>query len=179
MKKITSIALVTASLAILNSCDNPQTEAGTPATESEITLSPNDSLVVINEGVYQFAITLPKDLMINHAPQIEHMSSTGELHIKIGNDFWLVASESQQNLDAIKTELGEDQLFSFKVVEEDKSTMVFQRFLPDGTEYDYSMRGMSQVGNKHFVFKACDEGEFTKEAVTKMKHSVSSVHQAV
>jgi hypothetical protein len=169
MKKITSIALVTASLAILNSCDNPQTEAGTPATESEITLSPNDSLVVINEGVYQFAITLPKDLMINHAPQIEHMSSTGELHIKIGNDFWLVASESQQNLDAIKTELGEDQL----------STMVFQRFLPDGTEYDYSMRGMSQVGNKHFVFKACDEGEFTKEAVTKMKHSVSSVHQAV
>lgn len=179
MKKITRFAFVLASITALNSCENPASEATPTANAPKTECSPNDSLVVINEGVYQFAITLPKDLMINHTPRIEHLSSTGELHIKIGEDFWLVASEGQQNLDAIKSELSEDQLFSFKVVEEDPSTMVFQRFLPDGTEYDYSMRGMSQVGDKHYVFKACDEGEFTKEEVTKMKRSVASVHQAV
>jgi hypothetical protein len=179
MKKITQCAFVLASLAILESCENTQT-TGTPIAETQkIQCSPNDSIVVINEGIYHFAITLPKDLMINHAPRIEHQSATGELHIKIGEDFWLVASESQQNLDAIKSELGEDQLFSFKIVEEDQSTMVFQRFLPDGTEYDYSMRGMTQVGDKQYIFKASDEGEFTKEEVTKMKNSVASVHQAV
>jgi hypothetical protein len=117
--------------------------------------------------------------MINDAPRIEHQTSSGELHIKIGEDFWLVAVEGQSNLDGIKSELSEDMLFTFKVVEEDKASLVYQRFLPDGTEYDYSFRGTSEVAGKHYIFKACDEGEFTKDEITKMRHSVGSVQQAV
>lgn len=179
MKKSTLFTLAAAATITFSACQNSSTPPPATSEVSPTNISPNDSLFVVNEGGYHFAIALPKDLMINDAPRIEHQSGSGELHIKIGTDFWLVATEDQTNLDGMKSELGEDMLFTFKVVEEDKSSMVFQRFLPDGTEYDYSFRGISQVGDKHYVFKACDEGEFTKEEITKMKHSAVSVQQAV
>jgi hypothetical protein len=179
MKKSTLLIIAASAILFFDACQSAPT---TPTEQPEvvkINISPNDSLFVVDQGGYQFAIALPKDLMINDAPRIEHQSSSGELHIKIGDNFWLVAIEGQSSLDQVKSELGEDMLFTFKVVEEDKSTMVYQRFLPDGTEYDYSFRSMNQVGQKYYMFKACDEGEFTKEEVGKMRHSVSSVQQAV
>ncbi len=179
MKKILLLSLVASTIVCFNACQSNTTAPVNAESNTKINISPNDSLFIVNEGGYHFAIALPKDLMINDAPRIEHQSSSGELHIKIGDDFWLVATEGQANLETIKTELGEDMLFTFKVVEEDQSSLVYQRFLPDGTEYDYSFRSLSQVGSKHYVFKACDEGEFTKEEVTKMKRSVGSVQQAV
>lgn len=179
MKKIALFILAASSVVCFNACQSNTTAPVNAESTAKINTSPNDSIFTVNEGGYHFTIALPKDLMINNAPRIEHQSSSGELHIKIGDDFWLVAAEGKANLETIKSELGEDMLFTFKVVEEDKNTLVYQRFLPDGTEYDYSFRSLSQVGSNYYVFKACDEGEFTKEEVTKMKHSVGSVQQAV
>ena len=59
MKKILLVAAVGA--AIVTACQPAhQTNKAT-----DITLGPNDSLFHVNQGVFQFSIALPKDLMIN------------------------------------------------------------------------------------------------------------------
>jgi hypothetical protein len=176
MKKTTLLLSALSFLTVLNSCENQST-----ATEkkAEITLQPNDSLFTVNEGGYNFQIVLPKDLMIANTPSISMNEATGELNIRCGEQFWIIASLEKTDIPAIKNMINEDMLFTSRVIEETNNSILFQRILPDGTEYDYNYRSISNIDGKPYIFKTSEEGEFSMESVGRMKLAISTVHQSV
>lgn len=175
MKKITLIAGIITSVVAFEACNSGETSA--PQAENPVMTNPNDSLFTVNQAGYNFQIVLPKDLMIANAPDIAVNEATGELNIVLGNQFWIVASQEQMDMNALKTELEEDMLFTNKVVEESNNSLLVQRILPDGTTYDYSYQSLSQIQGKPYVFRTSEEGEFSMESVNRMRQAISSIHQ--
>ncbi len=169
-----SIAIVSC-LFFAQSCSNESQKQ----LENSIALQPNDSLFHVNEGGYNFNIILPKDMMIDNVPSISVNSATGELNLHLGNQFWIVASLEKADIASIKAELNEDMLFTSRIVEESNNSIMYQRILPDGTEYDYSFKCSNEVGGKPYFFRTCEEGEFNMENVGRMKQAISTVHTSV
>ncbi len=175
MKKVALFTAVIGAVISFQACQNAECSKETKS----LMLQPNDSLFHINESGYSFNIILPKDLMIENEPVIGVNSSTGELNIQLGNQFWIVASLEKADMTKVKAELGEDMLFGCKVMEENPNSLLFQRILPDGTEYDYSYRYAGEIGGKSYFFKTCEEGEFSMENVGRMKQAISTIHTSV
>jgi hypothetical protein len=175
MKKITLLASIITTVVALEACHSNEPQA--PQAEAQVAVNPNDSLFTVNEAGYNFQIALPKDLMIANAPEIAVNEATGELNIRLGEQFWIVATQEQMDLASIKHELEEDMLFTNKVVEESNNSLLVQRILPDGTTYDYSYQSLNQISGKPYVFKTSEEGEFSMESVNRMRQAISTVHQ--
>ncbi len=176
MRNLTLFLAVLSCQVFLFSCSDEPKKDNPTAT---VQLQPNDSLFHINQGGYDFNIILPKDLMIENSPEIALNNGTGELNIQLGDQFWIVASLEKADIIRIKTELNEDMLFTNRIVEESDKSVMYQRILPDGTEYDYSFKCSNEIGGKSYFFRTSEEGEFKMDHVTKMKQAISSVHSAV
>jgi len=164
-------------LLLTQSCQNDPVNSA--VTTDKIQLSENDSLFEVNDGGYKFSIVLPKDLMINATPDIVLNGATGELHITVGEQFWIVATQEKGDLNNFKSALADDMLFKHEVVEENSQSLLFKRVLPDGTEYDYSYKSCSDISGTPYVFRTSEEGEFTKDNVTRMKQAINTVRASV
>ena len=176
MKNLSLFLAVVVGQFLLFSCSD---SSNADSKKETVQLQPNDSLFHINQGGYDFNIILPKDLMIENTPEISLNSGTGELNIHLGEQFWIIASLEKADIIRIKTELSEDMLFTNRIVEENDKSVMYQRILPDGTEYDYSFKCSNEIGGKDYFFRTSEEGEFKMDHVTKMKQAISSVHSAV
>ncbi len=156
------------------SCNNQ------PANKNNlVTLNPNDSLVVVNQGVFHFGIGLPKDLMIENDPVIEFNGATGELGIKIGESFYLVMTKEQKSIESVLGELNEEgQLFDNKIIEQTDKLIVYQQILPTGEAYFYHLYANSVVDEKWYSVKTWDLGEFTLDDIGRMKQAVLSMRSA-
>lgn len=176
MKKLILMAAVASTMLLIQSCNTTPTAHEKAA---EIVMQPNDSIFSVNDGGYNFSIILPKDMMIESSPNITVNSATGELHIQVGDKFWIVATQEKTDMTTIKTSINEDMLFTNRIVEENPNSILYQRILPDGTEYDYSYRNFCDLGGKTYVFKTCEEGEFSMDNVSRMKQAICSVRSAV
>ncbi len=163
-------------IAFLPSCNNNDQQV---EKHADILLQTNDSLFNVNESGYSFQIILPKDLMISNTPRILVNQSTGDLHIQLGEQFWIVASQEKSDMTNIKTVMDEDMLFTNKVMEETQNSLLVQRILPDGTTYDYNFRSFSEVAGKPYVFKTSEEGEFSIESVKRMRQAIASIREKV
>ncbi len=161
----------------LNACQNGQTAE--KQSDTNQVLNPNDSLFIINEGGFSFGIVLPKDLMIANTPVVKFNGATGDMHIQCGDEFWIVASMENTDMNKIKSQLGDDILFTSKIIEETSNSLLYQRNLPDGSEYDYNYRSICQLGDKKYTFRTCEEGEFSLGSVNRMKSAISSVYQSI
>lgn len=177
MKNLTLLLSSVFMIAALYSCQNDQKTATT--SNAAVTLNQNDSLFMINQGGYSFEIIMPKDIMIANAPSIQLNNATGDLHIQCGEQFWIIASMEKTDLAKIKSTLGEDMLFTSKIIEETNNSLLYQRNLPDGAAYDYNFRSICELGEKSYTFRTCEEGEFSLENVNRMKSVIASVRQSV
>ena len=99
MKKYTLLSIVAALTITISSCD---TQNNAEAKTTGVALQPNDSIFHVNEGGYDFQIVLPKDMMISNVPEISLNGATGELHIHLGEQFWIVASQEKMDMPQIK-----------------------------------------------------------------------------
>lgn len=176
MKKYTLPSIIAVMTIALNSCD---TNTSTESKTATVVLQPNDSIFTVNEGGYSFQIILPKDMMISNVPEISLNGATGDLHIQLGEQFWIVASQEKADIPQIKSDINDDMLFTNRIVEETANSILFQRILPDGTTYDFNFCSFGDIGGKPYVFKTCEEGEFSIESVNRMRQAISSVHQNV
>jgi hypothetical protein len=172
MKNTLYTALILGLLAT-QACQNPTSNSG--QEKAGFQLQANDSLFHVDQAGYNFNIILPKDLMISSNPEIKVNEATGELNIRLGEHFWIVASQEKVDLSAMKAALSDDMLFKPEIIEENASSILYKRVLPDGTEYDYSFKSCSEISGKPYLFKTSEEGEFSKESVTKMKDAISSI----
>ena len=176
MKNLTLVMFVLVLLTAAQSCREASNKE---VSQNKVLLDPNDSLFHVNQGGYEFNIILPKDLMIANSPQINMNEATGDLHIHVGENFWIVASLEKTDMQTIKTSINEDMLFTSRVIEETNSSILFQRLLPDGSEYDYNFRSICEIGGKPYIFRTSEEGEFSMESVNRMKHAISSIQHSV
>ncbi len=177
MKKNHTLLTLLAGIFWLHAC-NPTQNSSTPAA-SIVTQGPNDSLFTVNEEGYQFAIYLPKDLIIDHEPDIEFNSASGNLNIRIGDQFWIVASQEQKDFKEVKSEINDNMLFSCRVIEDTGSAVLYQRILPDGKAYDYNYRAVAMIGGKPYFFRTCEEGEYSRESVELMRSAILSAHTSM
>jgi hypothetical protein len=176
MKKYSLLTIIAVVILAMTSCD---VKNNTETKTAGAALQPNDSIFTVNEGGYNFQIILPKDMMIANVPEISMNGATGDLHIHLGEQFWIVASQEKMDMNAIKSAINDDMLFTNRIVEETNNSILFQRILPDGTTYDFNFRSFSEVGGKPYLFKTSEEGEFSIESVNRMRQAISSVHQNV
>lgn len=176
MKKFTLFFSVFTFMMLVHSCEMNNTNTN---KASELVLQPNDSLFAINDGGYNFKIILPKDLMISNTPRISVNGATGELNIRLGEEFWIVAVQEKTDITTIKNVINEDMLFTSHVIEETNNSLLVQRNLPDGTTYDYNFHSFGDVGGKPYLFKTSAEGEFSMESISRMKQAISSIHETV
>jgi hypothetical protein len=168
LKKSTLVAAI--GLATLAAC-----RQSTPVEQVERTLGPNDSLFHINEGPFKFSICLPKDMMINHTPQVGMNHNTGELNIQLGEHFHLVFMARSKNIDNVIAGIANDDLFANKVVEHDGKSILYQQVLPTGETYSYQYCGnVNPMGSEYFV-QTSPVGEFSMESVRRMQQVVSSI----
>ena len=170
--------IISIALVILNQSCNTTTKQSEEQVQSKAQ-SANDSLFKVNEGGYDFAIYLPKDLMIENTPEITFNGATGDLHIRIGEQFWIVASQEKKDIALVKAEIEENMLFTSRIIEENGTSFLYQRLLPDGSAYDYSYRNVSSINGKPYFFKTSEEGEYSRESVDLMKTAINSVHTRV
>lgn len=176
MKKLVLFPIAVLTLIAFQACQN---EPVKQAAQAELQLDPNDSLFTINDGGYTFRIILPKDIMIANTPVIQLNGATGDLNIRCGDKFWIVASMEKNDIAGIKNSIHEDMLFTSKIIEETNNSLLYQRLLPDGAAYDYNYRSICDVGGKSYTFRTSEEGEFSLESVNRMKQSISSVRESV
>jgi len=176
MKNLTLFLVCMIAAVVFNSCHSGEVKENKPAAA---VLNPNDSLFMVNEGGYQFQIILPKDMMIASTPSIKMNEATGDLHIQCGEQFWIVATLEKTDIPAIKTAIGEDMLFTSKIVEETNNSILYQRMLPDGALYDYNFRSVQEIAGKSYSFRTSEEGEFSMESVNRMKQAIGSIQQSV
>lgn len=177
MKKTVFVVCAFLSIIFIQSCDTAQPEAE-KAVEA-ILADPSDSLFVIKEGGYDFAFFLPKDLMIENDADIEFNGATGDLNVRIGENFWIVASLEGKTLAGMKEEISNDMLFDNRIIEETENSVLYQRMLPDGKTYDYNFRSFAEVGGKAYFFRTSEAGEYSIESVDLMKSAIESVRPGI
>jgi hypothetical protein len=173
MKKLILIFSCSLVLMSIQSCQPGRNADNTGANGPK---TANDSLFVIHEGGHDFAIYLPKDLMIENTADIKFNDATGDMHMQIGDKFWIIASQENIDMDSLRKEVNENVLFTSLVVEETVNGILYQRLLPDGKAYDYNYRGIVTVGDKTYIFRTSEAGEFSRENVELMKVAIQSVH---
>jgi hypothetical protein len=168
MKNFTLIALGCA--LALASCQQ-QAEV----KQEEIMLSTNDSLFKVNEGPYDFSICLPKDMLINNDAQVQLNDATGDLNISIGENFHLVITNKQMDLASGHADLNGDGLFTNKVIEKDQTTVLYEQILPTGETFSYQFCKNINGRDKAFSVQSSPVGEFTLEAINRMKQVASTI----
>lgn len=139
------------------------------------TAGPNDSLFRINEGPYKFSLFLPKDIMINHRPEVKMSDATGELHVRMGEHFHLVFHPKDQDLKQVVSDLATDDLFTNKVIEDNGVSLVYQQVLPTGETFGYHYCVNVQPAGAGYFVQTSPMGEFSIESISRMKQVVASI----
>ncbi len=157
---------------VLVSCDNASTKVASSLGRSK---TENDSLFRIHEGNYHFSIFLPRDLMISNAPEIGRNGANGELSIRIGSDFHLLALPGEADFESMKSRLNDDGVFTNRIITEEQAVILYQQFLPDSTPYYFHILGIRELAGGHTAFRSHPDGQFTREQAERMMDAVRSV----
>jgi|GEM_PF-3245023 len=158
---------------LLAGCDAPLPSALSDKPQTSVL--PNDSLVIVKEGPYAFAMVLPKDVMINDAPSIRMNTATGELEVAVGTQFRLVAQVENRSLEALLSDLEDDGMFTNRIESKGELSAIYQQFLPGGQPWYYQIVARAEVNGKSFSFRSDPMGEYSLEEARRMEHSVISL----
>lgn len=162
-----SIVLVSL-LMMLAGCIIP----GARKEKAELELQRNDSLFFVDEADFHFRIALPKDLMINHSPQISLDDEKNNLEIACGPNFKLMVEIH----DTFTTTLAEsDGIFTHLVIDNEDNSCLYSRNLPDGRTFDFGLIQQIRIQDKFYTFSSAKEGEYTLQDVLKMRSALASV----
>jgi hypothetical protein len=159
-----------ATILVIGSCSR-MNESGQALNQP----GPNDSLFVVKQGPYEFAIFLPKDLMINNTPEIRYSEVSGEVHIALGDRFQLLVQSREQDLSQMEVELAHDDLFTNKVVLKDNKSILYEQVLPTGETYSYQYVRNVSAGNNTYFIHTSPTGEFSIDNIYRMRDAANSM----
>jgi hypothetical protein len=165
MKRIVPILISCA--AGLSACNYAD-----PAHTADLQPQLNDSLFQVKSSPFEFAIFLPKDLLINDQAVIRVNEATGEMIVQAGTEFRLVGLSqpvTRRDLDRILTE---DGMFTNRVESEDNDVIIYQQFLPGGEPWYYQVIGRAEVSGREYLFRSDPMGEYTLAQVRRMAAAI-------
>jgi hypothetical protein len=157
--------------ALVVSC----TEPAHPLEVTSCEGGPNDSLFHAADGPFNFAVFLPKDMMIVNDADIRFVPAKGELVIGIGPAFRLVVIEQESDLKTLLDSTEDEGIFTFKIVDEDDHAIVYQQLLPGGKEWFYQVIGKATPGKASYTFRSDPMGEYTLEDAQRMADAIRSI----
>lgn len=134
-----------------------------------------DSLIAINQNVFQFTCKVPKDLLASHAAEIKFNDATGQLEFFIGDGFGIVAEEGVPNLGFIKKDLQEDLMWKNTIVLSEASRLVYKRALPDGSANLMQFIQHVKAGGKDYTVRTRPTGSFNEQEVEVMRKVADSM----
>jgi hypothetical protein len=145
---------------------------GARRERAEIELQRNDSIFFIDEGDFKFQIVLPKDLMINHTPEILLKQDKNRLVISCGPTFQLIAEirDSQGSIQPTQT-----GVFHCSILDNEDNSCVYARLLPDGQVFDYGLIQQTNTNETDYIFYTDELGEYTLQDVLKMRTALASI----
>jgi hypothetical protein len=159
---------IVVTLILLTGCIIP----GARKEKAEIELQRNDSIFYIDEADFKFRIALPKDLMINHAPQISLDDAKKTLEISCGPSFKLLVEINDQ---LINPEGKDDGVFTRVIVDHEDNSYLYTRNLPDGRTFDFGLIQQINIQDTFYTFCSAEEGDYTLQDVLKMRSALASV----
>ena len=136
---------------------------------------PNDSLFHVADGPFNFAIFLPKDMMIVTDAEIRFVPAKGEMEIGIGPSFRLTAIEQDSDLKSLLKSTEDEGIFTHKIVAEDEHAIVYQQILPGGKEWFYQVIGKATSGEASYSLRSDPMGEYTLEDARRMADAIRSI----
>jgi len=171
MKTEVSHLLHAAAICLLASCT---ASVATPDEQNDPT-SNDKSVVVVNQGGFEFQMHLPETLDSAQNTLINFNDATGMLEVSSGPSFSFHISRGKTDIEKIKRELSEDAFFRNIIVEEDDSSLLYQQVLPDGHSFFYHYVHILNFDDAPCYARTASTSEFTLQQVEQMKTTIQSI----
>jgi hypothetical protein len=168
MNKALPISAVILALIVFTGCIIP----GTRRERAEIELQRNDSIFVVDDGDFRFRISLPKDLMITHTPEITLHEHENRIEISCGPSFHITGEISDTHAKQLPDQVG---AFHYNEIDNEDNSCLFARNLPNGEVFDYGVLQHIDFNHTYYTFYSDDQGEYTLQDVLKMRTALASI----
>jgi hypothetical protein len=173
MKTQSCFVLISIAVCLCLAGCQPAKHEGLP--DVGITRSEKDSMIMVNQGGFEFSILLPRDLLSAHKAEINYNETTGLLEVGIGPGFMFTISREAADLVSLRKELSEELFYKNQITQEDGRSLLYQRALPDGKAYFYQYITNLEIGANPFHARTISEGEFTLDQVEKIKAAIQTI----
>jgi len=171
MKKISIISLVVGS--VLFSCTSNETENNTSAKVMP-QVAETDSLLAVEEGGYNIAITIPKTVLKEDS-RFNFRSTFGDLELYVDPKFHLFITDEDLSLASVKEELEQDELFSRKFYNESQDELLYQSVLPDGTEMGFQWMKKIKLEDQSYIIKTGAQADMSKQQIRKIQEFCKTI----
>lgn len=131
--------------------------------------------IKIQEPGFEMVMEVPEEYLHSEKPEVLFNDNIGLLEVSIGEKFYMEITDSKMDINEFKASLQREQMFDYKISNEDNSGFVFQSFLPDGSEYSTNFIQQFEVEGKIFTAKNKKDKEFSLDQIMKMRKAISSV----
>lgn len=158
-------------LIVAVSCGDTGDKSVAIRLSEEIALDFRDSLFVIKEGGMHFQITIPAEMMSHGTPLMSFNSATGVYHVRDAiQSIALEISPESRTWQEVVTQIQQNALFRIEWLESESKPnfAVYNRILPDGTQYDQMLVYMMESNSQRILVAPSPEGEYTESDIQKM-----------
>ena len=148
------------------------------ACSSELVNEPaesKDELVSFENKGLPLALknALPENIEV--LPEISFNEQFGYFEVHINGELSFILSEDQLSIEDVKSELSNDQLFTYKYYDQGENSLLYQAILPDGTEYMYHYVKTIEVNQRKFVMRSEHDAEHTLRSIKLLKSVINNI----
>jgi hypothetical protein len=135
---------------------------------------PTKTISFVESGL---PMTLSTDFtfMNGKVVDLKYNSQVGRYEVYIDGLLEMTMVEDAMRLDEIKSELRNDQLFSYTIYGEGADAFTSQAKLPTGEPFSFSFYRRIQLGNSAFIVTTNLESEYTMDRVKQLKKLINSL----
>lgn len=146
-----------------------------PADDKDAAKSTNDSTIVIREIGFEMQYIVPKEMLTHEDAIAQYNDMTGVLEVSVGDKFQIDIIDDSLSIADLKTDLANDQFFTYKFYDEGENTLTYQAVLPTGDDFYYHFVQTVKLGEQHYFIRSRDGVEFTLKNVNDMREILNTL----
>lgn len=136
---------------------------------------PKDELISFENNGLPLALKKELSQNIEVLPEISFNEQFGHYNVRVNENLSFILSEDQLSIEEVKSELNNDQLFTYKYYDQGENSLLYQAILPDGTEYMYHYVKTIEVNQRKFVMRSEPDAEHTLRSIKLLKSVINNV----
>ena len=159
-------------MGVFTGC-SPEPEAIVEQSAPEEIVEEKSTLRIDDNGL-NMIMSIP-----DHIDQAE-VSSTynnvlGRSEVFLGGDLMFSISEEDRSISDLKSDLRNDQLFTYKFYDEGTEALLYQAVLPNGEEYLYQYARELNVNGKQYFIHTDQDAEYSLQRIKMLKSAINSL----